>query len=388
MPTIYFPLQQFLDEGLAVAVATIIATKGSVPRGVGTKMIVHPYGQHVGTVGGGCGEADVIRAALDVLTDGQPRTVIVDLTDAVSMQSLGVCGGVAHVFVERLVADGNQRTRVLPAVLASLDRRESVALVTAVAGDGGYGGQVGCHWVIWRDATRPPVGDLELGELAGRVQGDAQRALDERRHAVVQHATATGNVTLFIEVQAQPPHLIIAGAGHIAVPLAAMAHLCDFAVSVLDDRVQFANRQRFPTADHVLTGPFQQELRRLRNGSPTFDANTYVVLVTRGHQYDVECLLEILDDPVAYIGMIGSQRRIRAVYDLLEHEQGIAAAKFDRICAPVGIDIGAQTPAEIGVCIMAEIINVLRGGPAIALSEQIRRERVARYERVDGSNVA
>jgi xanthine/CO dehydrogenase XdhC/CoxF family maturation factor len=101
MSTIYHQLQQFLDEGLAVAMATIIETKGSVPRGVGTKMIIHPYGHHVGTVGGGCGEADVIRAALDVLTDGQPRTVTVDLTEAVSMQSLGVCGGVASVFVER-----------------------------------------------------------------------------------------------------------------------------------------------------------------------------------------------------------------------------------------------------------------------------------------------
>jgi xanthine/CO dehydrogenase XdhC/CoxF family maturation factor len=101
MSTLYHQLQQFLDDGLAVAVATIIETKGSVPRATGTKMIVHPYGQHVGTVGGGCGEAEVIRAALDVLTDGQPRTVIVDLTQEVSMQSPGVCGGVAHVFVER-----------------------------------------------------------------------------------------------------------------------------------------------------------------------------------------------------------------------------------------------------------------------------------------------
>lgn len=101
MSTIYQQLQQFLADGLSVAVATIIETKGSVPRGVGTKMIIHPYGHHVGTVGGGCGEADVIRTALDVLVDGQPRTVAIDLTEAVSMQSLGVCGGTANVFVER-----------------------------------------------------------------------------------------------------------------------------------------------------------------------------------------------------------------------------------------------------------------------------------------------
>lgn len=101
MSNFYRQLQELLDEGLDVAVATITQAKGSTPRGVGTKMIIHPYGKHVGTVGGGCGEADVIRAGLDVLADGEPRTVLVDLTEDISMQSLGVCGGTLHVFVER-----------------------------------------------------------------------------------------------------------------------------------------------------------------------------------------------------------------------------------------------------------------------------------------------
>ena len=101
MATFYQELQRLLDQGLTVAVATITATKGSTPRTVGAKMIVHPYGQHVGTVGGGCGEAEVIRTALDVIADGQPRTVTVDLTEEISMQSLGVCGGILNVFIER-----------------------------------------------------------------------------------------------------------------------------------------------------------------------------------------------------------------------------------------------------------------------------------------------
>jgi xanthine dehydrogenase accessory factor len=101
MSDFYRQLQDLLDGGLTVAVATITATKGSTPRGVGTKMIVHPYGKHVGTVGGGCGEADVIRAGLDVIAGGEPRTVIVDLTEDISMQSLGVCGGILDVFITR-----------------------------------------------------------------------------------------------------------------------------------------------------------------------------------------------------------------------------------------------------------------------------------------------
>lgn len=99
--TIYHHLQKMIDTGETVAVATIVDAKGSVPREVGAKMIIHPLGQHVGTIGGGCGEADVIRTALDVIQDGLPRTVHVDLTEDISMNSLGVCGGVMDVFVER-----------------------------------------------------------------------------------------------------------------------------------------------------------------------------------------------------------------------------------------------------------------------------------------------
>lgn len=101
MANFYRQLQELLDQGLDVAVATITETKGSTPRGVGAKMIIHPYGKHVGTVGGGCGEADVIRTGLDVLVDGQPRTVVVDLTEDISMASLGVCGGILNVYIER-----------------------------------------------------------------------------------------------------------------------------------------------------------------------------------------------------------------------------------------------------------------------------------------------
>lgn len=98
---IYHQLQNILAEGDTVAMATIIEVKGSVPREVGAKMIIHPLGQHVGTIGGGCGEADVIRAALDVIQTGEPQVVHVDLTEDISMQSLGVCGGIMNVFVER-----------------------------------------------------------------------------------------------------------------------------------------------------------------------------------------------------------------------------------------------------------------------------------------------
>lgn len=269
---------------------------------------------------------------------------------------------------------------VLHAMVESLERRESVALLSVTEASGVYSPALGAHTVLWLDSSRAPVGDLGLGDLTPHVHYDARRALAEREHRHLAYDQAAGSLKIFVEVQVQPSHLIIVGAGHIAVPLAAIAATCDFEVTVLDDRPQYAHPARFPTAKQVIAGPFRPELHKLR-GIHGLDNHTYIVLVTRGHQHDVDCLLEVLEDPLAYIGMIGSQRRIRAVFDLLENEQGIAPEKFDRIYAPVGLDINAHTPAEIAVCIMAEIINVMRKGPAVPMSRQIRQERQARRAR-------
>lgn len=275
--------------------------------------------------------------------------------------------------------------KVLSELIDAIDRGEPVALVTVTDGTGPFAAQTGRHCLVRLEPEGKRTGDLGLGDLQSRVTEDARDAILSREHRTLEYAVNDGRVSIFVEVQAQPPHLIVVGAGHIAVPLASMASLCDFQVTVLDDRPLYANVERFPEADRVIAGPFRDELRAMRENGPGLNAHTYVVLVTRGHQHDVECLVEVLDDPLAYIGMIGSQRRIQAVFQLLESEQGIDPRRLDRIYAPVGLDIGARTPAEIAVCIMAEIINVLRGGPAESLSEQLRRERSARRERARAS---
>lgn len=286
---------------------------------------------------------------------------------------------------------------VLASLLDSIDKREAVAVITVTDAGGRFSQMIGNRCAVWLDKSRSPIGDLGIGDWIQRALEDARHALYERQHRTITYPGSENQpadwVTLFVEVQVQPPHLIIVGAGHIAVPLAQIAKINDFQVTVLDDRPQYAHPARFPTADNVIAGPFRQEINKLRpedksGAKRPFDGHTYMVLVTRGHQYDIESLLEVLDDPMAYIGMIGSQRRIRAVFDLLEEEQDIPAEKFDRIYAPIGIDIGARTPAEIAVCIMAEIINVLRDGPAMPLSQQIRLERQRRRRRAADQQTA
>jgi xanthine dehydrogenase accessory factor len=255
--------------------------------------------------------------------------------------------------------------------LHSVEERESVALATVMQAPSALAATRGRHAVVWLE--RPPLGELSLGDLEPQVLADAQAALVGRQHHLLRYPAPGGTLELFVEVQHRPPHLIIVGAGHIAQPLAQLGSLCDFHVTVLDDRPQFARPDRFPTANQVLAAPLREAMRHWAQEGH-LDQDSCVVLVTRGHQHDVDCLVEILDAPAAYIGMIGSRRRVRAVFQLLSEEGGIPAEKFDRVHAPIGLDIGARTPAEIAVSIMAEIIKALRGGGSGAsLSDERRR---------------
>jgi xanthine dehydrogenase accessory factor len=255
---------------------------------------------------------------------------------------------------------------LLAELLQSIDEGRPVAMVTVVKAGGNYAAALGRRALVWLD--REPSGSLNLDDLEAQVLADATQALTQRRPQMLTYVDE--QVELFVEVQRRPPTLIIAGAGHVAQPLATLGKLIDFEVVVIDDRPQYANTERFPQADRVIAAPFRPTLRDW-----SIDADTFIVLVTRGHSHDVECLLEVLDSPARYIGMIGSKRRVRAVFDLLEQEQGIPREKFDRVYAPVGIDIGAESPAEIGVCIIAEVVNVYRGGRAESLSDALRADR-------------
>jgi xanthine dehydrogenase accessory factor len=256
-----------------------------------------------------------------------------------------------------------QAPDLLAELLLSIEEGRSVALVTVVKAAGRYASAWGQRALVWPD--RGPLGSLGLGALEARALADAAAALSQRQPRMLSYEG--DQVELFVEVQRRPPTLMIVGAGHVAQPLATLGKLIDFEVVVIDDRPQYANRERFPQADRVIAARFRSTLHNWR-----IDADTFIVLVTRGHSHDVDCLLEVLDSPARYIGMIGSKRRIQAVFDLLEKEQGIPREKFERVYAPIGLDIGAETPGEIGICIIAEIVKIYRGGRAESLSDALR----------------
>lgn len=187
--------------------------------------------------------------------------------------------------------------------------------------------------------------------------------LKEEKSKLVTVERPSGRADVFFEVMPAPPKLIVIGAGHIAVPLVKMARVLDYYTVVIDDRILFANRDRFPDADEVIVGDMAETVKGLE-----INPSTYIVLITRGHKYDEPCLREIIHSEAKYIGMIGSKRRVKACFQRFRDEEKIAEEVIQRVYAPIGLDIGTETPAEIALAILGEIVKVRRGGKAASLS--------------------
>lgn len=236
----------------------------------------------------------------------------------------------------------------------------SGVLATVVeAEDGGAGAGTK---ILIRDG-RPIVGSIGQEKLLEAILNEAERRLKEEKSKLVPLDIPGGKAEVFFEVLPAPPKLVVVGAGHIAVPLVKIAKILDFYVTVLDDRILFANRERFPDADDVRVGDMAAELKAM-----SITPSTYIVLITRGHKYDEPCLREILYSSAKYIGMIGSRRRIKACFERFKNEEKIAEDVIARVYAPIGLDIATETPEEIALSIVAEIVKVRRGGEARSLS--------------------
>lgn len=248
---LYEEIVKLRQEGRKGAVATIVSVQGSIPSFKTAKMLVRDDGSIVGTIGGGCVEAEVWQAAREVMESERPRTLSFNLNQSPKYDTGLICGGTLDIFIEP----------VLP-----------------------------------------------------------------------------------------PASLYIFGAGHVSASLYKTANDAGFDVTVVDDRDSYANRARFPQAKEVIAEDFEQAMSRL---SPSESA--YIVIVTRGHHDDMRVLRWAVQTPARYIGMIGSKRKTIAIFRELTQE-GIPQALFQRVHAPVGLDIGAVTPEEIAIAITAELI--------------------------------
>lgn len=201
---------------------------------------------------------------------------------------------------------------------------------------------------------------------------DAVGQAVEVRHGPHQTTPAPGTVEVALEPMLPPPQLIIVGAGHIAQPLCRFATILGFEVTVIDDRARFASRERFPDARQVIADDFERAI-----ATQQVTPWSYIVLVTRGHEHDEATLHRVVESSAPYIGMIGSRRRVLLVFERLA-AMGVPARFLERIYAPIGLDIGAQTAEEIALAIMAEIVNLRRGGRSPSLKNLLPKRREER----------
>jgi xanthine dehydrogenase accessory factor len=225
--------------------------------------------------------------------------------------------------------------------------------------------RAGCRLLLVRDAAGDEVvhGSLGSRALDAEAVEAGRAALADARHRDGLRTLSAAEV--YLEVRRPVRDLLIVGAGHIARPMARIGADLGYRVWVLDDRPDFATRERFPEAYQVVEADFSDPFR----GVP-IHARTHVLLVTRGHKYDYDCLVRVLrqDPQPAYIGMIGSRRRVRATFTQLLRD-GISRARLEGIHAPVGLDIGAETPEEIAVAVAAELVKLHRGGSGASLRD-------------------
>ncbi len=245
---------------------------------------------------------------------------------------------------------------IIARVNALMQRGETFCLATVIA-SGDPDIPAGRKAVVCADGSIQ--GDVSrLEALTRSIREAALAALEERKSRTVEIQMG---VRVFLNVLAPEATLIVCGAGHIAVPLARFGREVGFRVTVLDDRAEFANPGRFPGCA-VVVDEFTAALANMNLGK-----SAYVIIITRGHEHDADCLLEVLKKETAYVGLIGSRRRVGFVLQIIE-QQGIAPGRIKDVFTPIGTPIGAESPAEIALSIVAELVCVRRKGPGQARS--------------------
>ena len=343
-------------RGESAVLATVVGVQGSAYRRPGARLLLLADGRGVGAISGGCLEADVARRARQGGTPSGPFVLRYDTTsDEEIAWELGLgCGGVVDVLVERI--DPVHRPPHLAFLRRCLDRRRSGVLARVVGAEGGWGVRVG-DWLALEEGGGSAGNLCDPGLVAG-VRADAADALRRGGSRRVAHDGPDGRIEVFHELLRPPPGFLVCGAGHDAPPVARLAGDLGWRVTVCDRRPALATRDRFPTADEVIVCRPHDLL-----GHVAPEPGGAAVVMT--HDYtDDQCFLELLLSlPLFYIGILGSRRRTAGLLRDLA-AGGLRRRDEARLYGPVGLDIGAETPAEIALAVVAEVQAVLAGRAA------------------------
>lgn len=340
-------------QGKKTALATVVHVEGSSYRRPGARMLVTEDGNLTGAISGGCLEGDALRKAVLVITQGRNKLVIYDTTDEEDAR-LGIqlgCNGIVSILFEPV--DNRNTDNPINVLKTAIANRASTVLIT------GYSMNDENHY-----------GTVSLASLAMGVNRQllqaAREALANQKSVHTELVTGTNRQFFFLQYYQPPVSLVIVGAGNDAVPLVAIAKILGWPVTLVDGRSSHATRQRFPDVAKIETGKPEEVINRL---SP--DERTAIILMTHNYNYDIDMLRLLLQKKTGYLGVLGPASKYKKM--LLELEQkGIAISNnaLEKIYAPTGLDLGAETAEEIALSITSEILTVIEGKDAIHLRQR------------------
>ena len=340
-----------LRENQACVLATVVRTKGSTPQKPGAKLLVRKDGSGVGTLGGGCVEGDIWSAAKEIMRrNGGPEFRDYLLNEDIAARDGLVCGGTMYFFIEPLW-DPQEFLPYGDEIMNAYESGNPVSVATLVKASSDRG-RSGAKLLLREDgSTQGSLGDPELDTLALEA---SKRVADLGNN---EHIMTHDGVEIFVEGFTTPPTLVLMGGGHVSKATYALGLMLGFRIYVVDDRPQFAKKERFPEAEDTIVVPdYTKGLDQI-----PINANTNIVVATRGHWFDDLALEAAVNTPAKYVGLLGSKRKTILIYQRLV-QLGIPPERLKDVHAPVGLDIGALTPEELAVSIMSEIIMRRHGG--------------------------
>jgi xanthine dehydrogenase accessory factor len=342
MQDILDTLESTLRQGQSVAYTALVETRGSTPQKAGATMLVFPDGSQTGTLGGGCVEAEVKRRALKLLDEGQREILTFQLDSDYGWDDGLICGGRMTMLVDPIGPEDDpayfQSLRELS--LGGTGCTEAIVFDAEAAFASGDSGGSGDRYLLDRNGK----------VLASRAAKDPPGALLENLRPLTERPRPYIKQGISYLPRLVRCRLVIVGAGHVGQKVAELSADADFDVWVIDDRESYCNPERFPKAKRLIVNPIETALKNLE-----VDPDTFCIIVTRGHNHDEEALYHLAESNARYIGMIGSKRKIKLIFEDLLAE-GISREALRRVHAPLGFDIGSQTVPEIAISIVAELI--------------------------------
>ncbi len=347
MKNIHRQLLAHICSGDRVVLATVFRTSGSTPQKPGSSALFGEKGLIAGTVGGGLLEGEIQQIATHVLISGVSDTYFFSL-DSDQGEEGAICGGEAEVLID---ADPAAHPEAVVAMDRSLQNREEGYILTLLNKKPGNGQAVERHWLKAPEYSAKPKGiDPGLWDAISRhfphLPGPDFIQIDLREEP--------GHTSCIVYLERFKPlsQLVIAGAGHVGKALARLGNQLDFEVTVIDDREEFASSDNIPEADHFIVADIGISMQEYKQGP-----DTYVVIVTRGHNHDAEALKPCIGSDAAYVGMIGSKHKVAVMKQQFIDQGWATVDQWSRIHTPIGIPIGSKTVEEIAVSIAAELVR-------------------------------